>query len=50
MGLASEIAQQQKSPLPLGETAEEIYAKTIERYPELSRRDFSSVYCFLKEQ
>jgi len=50
MGLASDIAQQRKSPLPLGEAAEEIYAKTIEKYPELAGRDFSSVYRFLKEQ
>ena len=50
MGLASDIAQQRKSPLPLGEAAEEIYAKAIEKYPELAGRDFSSVYRFLKEQ
>lgn len=50
MGLASNIAQQRKSPLPLGEAAEEIYAKAIEKYPELSSKDFSSVYRFLKEQ
>lgn len=50
MGLASDIAQQRKSPLPLGEAAENIYAKAIKKYPELAGRDFSSVYRFLKEQ
>jgi len=50
MGLASDIAHQRKSPLPLGEAAKEIYAKAIEKYPELAGRDFSSVYSFLKEQ
>lgn len=50
MGLASNVAQQRKSPLPLGEAAKEIYAKAIERCPELASRDFSSVYRFLKEQ
>lgn len=50
MGLASNVAQQMKSPLPLGEAAKEIYAKAIERRPELGSRDFSSVYRFLKEQ
>ncbi|KAF8797846.1 hypothetical protein BYT27DRAFT_7123847 [Phlegmacium glaucopus] len=50
MGLASNVAQQRKSPLPLGEAAKEIYAKAIEKRPELASRDFSSVYRFLKEQ
>jgi len=50
MGLASNVAQQRKSPLPLGEAAKEIYAKAVERRPELGSRDFSSVYQFLKEQ
>ena len=50
MGLASDIAHQRNSPLPLGEAAKEIYAKVIEKYPELAGRDFSSVYSFLKEQ
>jgi len=50
MGLASNVAQQLKSPLPLGEAAKDIYAKTIEKCPELASRDFSSVYRFLKEE
>lgn len=50
MGLASNVAQQKKSPLPLGEAAKEIYTKAIEQRPELASRDFSSVYRFLKEQ
>lgn len=50
MGLASDVAQQQKSPLLLGEAAKEIYAKAIEKYPELASRDFSSVYRSLKGQ
>jgi len=50
MGLASNVAQQKKSPLPLGEAAKEIYAKAIKQHPELASRDFSSVYRFLKEQ
>ena len=50
MGLASNISRQRKSPLPLGEAAEEIYAKAIEKYSELASKDFSSVYRFLKDQ
>lgn len=50
MGLATDVAQQRKSPLPLGEAAKEIYSKVIEKHPELAGRDFSSVYRFLKEQ
>lgn len=50
IGLASNIAQQRKSPLPLGEAAKEIYDKAIKKLPELASRDFSSVYRFLKEQ
>lgn len=50
MGLASNVAQQKKSPLSLGEAAKEIYAKAIEQRPELASRDFSSVYRFLKKQ
>jgi 3-hydroxyisobutyrate dehydrogenase len=49
MGLASDVAQQRKSSLPLGEAAKEIYIQAIKKHPELASRDFSSVYRFLKE-
>lgn len=49
MGLASDIAVQRKSPLPMGEAAKDIYSKVVERHPELAVKDFSSVYRFLKE-
>lgn len=50
MGLASNVAEQQGSPLPLGEAAKEIYSRIIKEKPELSTKDFSSVYRFLKDQ
>jgi len=50
MGLASDVAQKQRSPLPLGEAAKEIYSTVIEKRPGLATKDFSSVYQFLKEQ
>ncbi|KAJ3515964.1 hypothetical protein NLJ89_g1422 [Agrocybe chaxingu] len=50
MGLASDVASQTKSLLPLGEAAKQIYSTVIEKQPELARKDFSSVYCFLKDQ
>jgi 3-hydroxyisobutyrate dehydrogenase len=50
MGLASNVAQQRQSPLPLGEAAKEIYSKIVHERPELSTKDFSSVYSFLKDQ
>jgi 3-hydroxyisobutyrate dehydrogenase len=49
MGLASEIAVQRGSPMPMGEAAREIYSKIVEGRPELAVKDFSSVYRFLKE-
>jgi 3-hydroxyisobutyrate dehydrogenase len=49
MGLATEIAHRSKSPLPLGEAAEKIYAQVIEEQPALARKDFSSVYRFMME-
>jgi len=48
MGLATEIANQAGSPLPLGEAAESIYAQVIKEQPGLARKDFSSVYRFLE--
>lgn len=50
MGLASDVAQQRQSPLPLGENAKEIYYKIVKQRPELANKDFSSVYRYLKEQ
>jgi len=50
MALASNIAQQRQSPLPLGEAAKDIYSKVVRERPELSTKDFSSVYSFLKDQ
>ncbi|TCD65419.1 hypothetical protein EIP91_002718 [Steccherinum ochraceum] len=48
MGLATEIGDTFGSPLPLGEAAEKIYADVIEQEPELARKDFSSVYQYLR--
>jgi 3-hydroxyisobutyrate dehydrogenase len=50
MGLATEIAKKNHSPLPLGELAEALYAKSIQEQPELATRDFSSVYKYLKSR
>ncbi|KAJ7632230.1 6-phosphogluconate dehydrogenase [Roridomyces roridus] len=47
MGLASDIAAQTGSPLPLGETARKLYSLMIAQQPELGSKDFSSVYKFL---
>ena len=49
MGLAKDIANQQDNPLPLGEAAEGIYNQVVKTNPELAKRDFSSVYLYLKE-
>jgi len=48
MGLASDIARQTRTPLPLGEAAKDIYNAVVERQPELAKKDFSSVYRFLQ--
>lgn len=48
MGLATAIAAKSQSPLPLGGAAENIYAEVINRQPELARKDFSSVYEYLR--
>lgn len=47
MKLATDIAAQTGSPLPLGEAAQGLYERAIEQQPELSKKDFSSVYRFL---
>jgi 3-hydroxyisobutyrate dehydrogenase len=49
MGLASHIAKTVQVPLPLGEAAESIYSEVVKEYPELAKKDFSSVFVFLKE-
>ena len=48
MGLATEIGDTFGSPLPLGEAAEKIYADVVEQEPQLARKDFSSVYLYLR--
>lgn len=49
MGLASHVAAQYETPLPLGEAAKEIYEE-VSRSPELANKDFSAVYKFLQQQ
>ncbi|KAF9532359.1 3-hydroxyisobutyrate dehydrogenase [Crepidotus variabilis] len=49
MGLASHVAEQYKSPLPLGEAAKEIYEE-VAKTPDLANKDFSAVYRFLQQQ
>jgi len=48
MGLATEVAEQQSTPLPLGELAKKIYADVVEKTPELANKDFSSVYRYFQ--
>ena len=48
MALATDAGKQTGTPLPMGEAAEEFYADTIEKEPELARRDFSVVYEYLR--
>ncbi|KAJ7261396.1 3-hydroxyisobutyrate dehydrogenase [Mycena haematopus] len=47
MGLASDIAKQTGTALPLGDAARGVYSRMIEQQPELARKDFSSVYRFI---
>ncbi|KIY43673.1 3-hydroxyisobutyrate dehydrogenase [Fistulina hepatica ATCC 64428] len=49
MKLASRIATLAGSPIPLGKTAEEMYEKIMEERPELKKKDFSSVYLYLRD-
>lgn len=49
MGLASDIATKQNSALPLGRAAQEIYERVVEE-KELARKDFSSVYLYLRDR
>lgn len=48
MGLATDIGDKYGVPLPLGEAAENIYNDVIEKEPELAKKDFSSVYQYLR--
>lgn len=49
MGLATGSGKMLSVPLPLGEKAEEVYAEMLKGKPELTNRDFSSVYKYLEE-
>lgn len=50
LGLATEVSKSSGSPVPLGEAAESIYADAVKRYPELLKKDFSSVYRYLEKR
>lgn len=47
MCLATDIANTSGTPLPLGEAAAGIYEEMLKRQPELTKKDFSSVYVYL---
>lgn len=49
MGLATDIADKQRSALPLGKAAEKIYKQVVDEKKELARKDFSSVYLYLRD-
>ncbi|KAI6019641.1 3-hydroxyisobutyrate dehydrogenase [Pisolithus orientalis] len=49
MRLATDIASARRSPLPLGQAARDLYARVLKVSPELARKDFSSVYRYLKD-
>jgi 3-hydroxyisobutyrate dehydrogenase len=44
-----EISRGSGSRVPLAEAAEGVYVEAVKRYPELSKKDFSSVYRYLEE-
>ncbi|KAL4074666.1 NAD binding domain of 6-phosphogluconate dehydrogenase-domain-containing protein [Scleroderma yunnanense] len=46
--LATDIANRHNSPLPLGEAARNLYAEVIDKHPDLTKKDFSSVYRYLE--
>ena len=48
MGLATDLADSIGTALPLGKQAEKIYADVVSEDPELSNKDFSSVYRYLR--
>lgn len=47
MGLATNVSRESGSAVPLADAAEKVYMEAVERYPELSRKDFSAVYEYL---
>ncbi|KAJ7756839.1 3-hydroxyisobutyrate dehydrogenase [Mycena maculata] len=47
MGLATSLATQTETALPLGDAARKLYSLMIEQQPDLARKDFSSIYRFL---
>lgn len=49
MLLAADIASARSSPLPLGQAARDLYADALKMSPELAKKDFSSVYRYLKD-
>jgi len=49
MGLATNLSSLAGTPLPLGEAAERIYNQVIQEQPVLAKKDFSSVYQYLKK-
>jgi len=49
MGLACRSGSSCGIRLPLGEAAESIYREVIKQCPELEKKDFSSVFVFLKK-
>jgi 3-hydroxyisobutyrate dehydrogenase len=48
MGLATDVSKHSGSPVPLAEAAQNIYIQAVNRHPELSTKDFSAVYEYLK--
>jgi 3-hydroxyisobutyrate dehydrogenase-like beta-hydroxyacid dehydrogenase len=48
MRLAIELANGNDSPLPLGKASEHIYADALEKQPKYARKDFSSMYDYLR--
>ena len=48
MGLATDLAEATGCPLPMGQLAEKVYADIIEDEPEYAKKDFSSVYQYLR--
>lgn len=50
MRLATDAASQQGVPLSLGSAAQDMYAEVVENDPQLSKKDFSSVYKYLSSK
>ncbi|KAI0306759.1 NAD binding domain of 6-phosphogluconate dehydrogenase-domain-containing protein [Multifurca ochricompacta] len=49
LGLATNVLKASGSSMPLAEGAEDIYADAVKRHPELSNKDFSSIYRYLEK-